>query len=80
MTYESTRPAEDEERSWLLTQMGRLRSASGNTDAAEKLLQQALTALPNYPFRCLRVGAARQRLWPLAFATQSFFATPARWL
>lgn len=29
--------------------MGHLRLASGNTDAAEKLLQQALTTFPNYP-------------------------------
>jgi tetratricopeptide (TPR) repeat protein len=54
MAYESTPPTEDEERAWLLTQMGQLRLATGNTDAAEKLLEQALTAFPNYP---LAIGA-----------------------
>ena len=42
MAYESTPPTEDEERAWLLTQMGHLRLATGNTDAAEKLFEQAL--------------------------------------
>ena len=50
LAYESTPPTEDEERAWLLTQMGHLRLASGNPDGAERLLQQALTAFPNYPF------------------------------
>jgi tetratricopeptide (TPR) repeat protein len=54
MAYESTSPTEGEERAWLLTQMGHLRLASGNTDTAEKLLRQALTAFPNYP---LAMGA-----------------------
>ncbi len=54
MAYDSTPPTENEQRAWLLTQMSHLRIASGNTDAAEKLLQQALTAFPNYP---LSVGA-----------------------
>jgi Flp pilus assembly protein TadD len=49
MAYDSTPPSENEQRAWLLTQMGHLRLASSNTDAAEKLLQQALTAFPNYP-------------------------------
>ena len=50
MAYASTPPTEDEERASLLTQMGHLRLATGNTGAAEKLVQQALTAFPNYPF------------------------------
>jgi tetratricopeptide (TPR) repeat protein len=50
MAYESTPPTEDEERAWLLTQMGHLRLAAGNTDTAEKLLEQALATFPNYPF------------------------------
>ncbi len=54
MAYDSTPPTENEQRAWLLTQMGHLRIASGNTDAAEKLLQRSLTAFPNYP---LSVGA-----------------------
>ncbi|HZW95393.1 MAG TPA: tetratricopeptide repeat protein [Candidatus Eremiobacteraceae bacterium] len=54
MAYDSTPPTENEQRAWLLTQMGHLRVASGNTDAAEKLLQQALASFPSYP---LSVGA-----------------------
>jgi tetratricopeptide (TPR) repeat protein len=50
MAYDSTPASETEERAWLLTQMGHLRLASGNTDAAEKILQQALNTFPDYPF------------------------------
>jgi Flp pilus assembly protein TadD len=49
MAYESTPTTEEEQRAWLLAQMGHLRLAGGNTDAAEKLVQQALTVFPNYP-------------------------------
>jgi tetratricopeptide (TPR) repeat protein len=49
LAYQSTPPTETAERAELLTQMGHLRLASGSTDAAEKLLQQALTYFPNYP-------------------------------
>jgi tetratricopeptide (TPR) repeat protein len=59
MAYESTPPTEDEERAWLLTQMGHLRLATGNTDAAEKLLEQALTTFPNYPFAMGALGEVR---------------------
>ncbi|MGA8272453.1 MAG: hypothetical protein WB919_12910 [Candidatus Sulfotelmatobacter sp.] len=50
LAYESTAPTEDEERAWLLTQMGHLRLASGNPDTADKVLQQALTVFPSYAF------------------------------
>lgn len=49
LAFQSTIPSEIEERANLLTQMGHFRFATGNTDAAEKLFQQALTALPKYP-------------------------------
>jgi tetratricopeptide (TPR) repeat protein len=61
MAYESTPPTEDEERAWLLTQMGHLRLATGNTDAAEKLLEQALTTFPNYPFAMGALGEVRMQ-------------------
>jgi tetratricopeptide (TPR) repeat protein len=48
LAYQSTSPTETGERAWILTQMGHLRLASGSADAAEKLFQQALTALPSY--------------------------------
>jgi tetratricopeptide (TPR) repeat protein len=49
LAFQSTIPSEVEERANLLTQMGHFRKATGNTDAAEKLFQQALTAVPTYP-------------------------------
>jgi tetratricopeptide (TPR) repeat protein len=49
LAYQSTPPTETGERASILTQMGHLRLASGNTDAAERLFQQALTLFPNYP-------------------------------
>jgi tetratricopeptide (TPR) repeat protein len=49
MAYQSTAPTDAGERARILTEMGHLRLASGNTDAAEKLLQQALTLVPKYP-------------------------------
>ena len=59
MAYESTPPTENEERAWLLTQMGHLRWATGNTDAADKLLEQALTTFPNYPLAIGALGEVR---------------------
>ena len=59
MAYESTPPTEDEERAWLLTQMGQLRLATGNTDSAEKLLEQALATFPNYPLAIGALGEVR---------------------
>jgi len=49
LAYQSTPPTETGQRAAILTQMGHLRSASGNTEAAERFLQQALTLFPNYP-------------------------------
>jgi tetratricopeptide (TPR) repeat protein len=49
LAYQSMPPTEIEQRAGILTQMGHLRLASGNIDAAEKLFQQTLTCLPSYP-------------------------------
>jgi tetratricopeptide (TPR) repeat protein len=49
MAYQSTPPTETGERACILTQMGHLRLASGSTDAAEKLFQQALTSFQAIP-------------------------------
>jgi len=49
MAYQSTPRTETGERAGILTQMGHLRLASGSTDAAEKLFQQALASVPGYP-------------------------------
>jgi tetratricopeptide (TPR) repeat protein len=60
MAYESTPPTENEERAWLLTQMGHLRLASGDKAAADKLLQLALAAFPNYSFALYGVAEVRK--------------------
>ena len=49
LAYQSTPQTETLGRAAILTQMGDLRLASGSTEAAEKLFQQALTSFPNYP-------------------------------
>jgi tetratricopeptide (TPR) repeat protein len=49
LAFQSTSPADKEERASLLTQMGQLRLTSSSTDSAEKLLQKALALIPNYP-------------------------------
>jgi tetratricopeptide (TPR) repeat protein len=49
LAYQSTPPTEIGERASILTQMGYLRLASGNTEAAEKFFSHALQSFPNYP-------------------------------
>jgi tetratricopeptide (TPR) repeat protein len=49
LAYQSSPPTETGERAWILTQMGHLRSASGNSEVAERFFRQALTLFPNYP-------------------------------
>jgi tetratricopeptide (TPR) repeat protein len=49
LAFQSTPPTDTGERADIVTQMGHFQSASGNNDAAEKLLQQALTDRPGYP-------------------------------
>ena len=49
LAFQSTIPSEAEERSKLLTLMGRFRLDAGKNDAAEKILAQALTCLPSNP-------------------------------
>jgi tetratricopeptide (TPR) repeat protein len=59
LALQSTPPSETEERAKALTQMGHYRLASGNTDAAEKLLQQALKTSPGYPSALKDVAEVR---------------------
>jgi tetratricopeptide (TPR) repeat protein len=49
LAFQSTPPAETEERASILTQMGHFRLASGNIGAAEQLFQRALISFPGYP-------------------------------
>jgi tetratricopeptide (TPR) repeat protein len=50
MAYQSNPPTQVEDGAWLLTQMAHLNLARGNTAAAEKELQQALTMFPGYHY------------------------------
>jgi len=59
LAYQSTPPTETEERAWILTQMGDLRLGSGNADAAEKFLRQALTVFPDYPLAVGELATVR---------------------
>ena len=59
LAYQSTPSTETEERAAILTEMGHLRFVSGNSDVAEKLLLQALTASPSYPDALGRMAQVR---------------------
>jgi tetratricopeptide (TPR) repeat protein len=59
MAYQMTPASEIDERARILTQMGNLRLSSGNTEAAEKLLRQALEVFPNYPYAVSNLGLVR---------------------
>jgi tetratricopeptide (TPR) repeat protein len=50
MAFQSNPPSQVEDGAWLLTQMAHLNLASGDTAAAEKQLQQALTMFPGYHY------------------------------
>ena len=50
MAYESTPPSEREDAGWILTQIAHLKLATGQTNEAERLLQQALTMFPAYHY------------------------------
>ena len=57
--YQATGVSESEDRAWMLTQMAHLKLLSGQTAAAEKLLEQALALFPNYHYA--RAGLAKVR-------------------
>jgi tetratricopeptide (TPR) repeat protein len=59
LAYQSTPPTETDERAGILTQMGHLRFVSGNPDAAEKLLSQALRSSPGHPAASLNLAQLR---------------------
>lgn len=59
LAYQSTPQTEISERAEILTKMGHLRIASGSIDAADKLFQQALTAVPGYPPALGNLGRVR---------------------
>ncbi|HEY7097693.1 MAG TPA: hypothetical protein VH437_13285 [Terriglobales bacterium] len=48
--YQSTPPTENEDRAWILTQIGHLQLMWGKIEEAGKTLQQALVVFPNYHY------------------------------
>jgi len=58
-------PSETEDRAWILTQIGHLHLLEGRYDAAERALQQALTAFPGYHYALgqLARGRAAEGRW-----------------
>ena len=80
LALQSTSPADVEERASLLTQMGHLRLASGSAAAADELLQQATTLIPNYPAALgdlAKICIARKRLAEaVALLEQRYQAVP----
>ena len=60
LALQATAPTETENRAWLLARMAHMRLIAGNSDVAESLLKQSLTAFPNY--RVALEGLAEVRL------------------
>jgi Tfp pilus assembly protein PilF len=79
LAYQSTPPTETDERAGILTQMGHLRFVSGNPDAAEKLLSQALTTSPGHPAASLNLAQlriAQKRYQDAVLLLQRYQAAP----
>ena len=57
--YQRTPPDEIEERVWLLTQLGHLESAAGRFENAERLLHDALRAIPDYHYALANLAKLR---------------------
>lgn len=60
MAYQATPIGETEDRAWVLTQMAHLNMATGNTQSAEKLLNQALDLFPAYHYALSNLARIRQ--------------------
>jgi predicted Zn-dependent protease len=59
LAFQSTPRTDTAERAAILTEMGHLKLASGNADAAEKLLGQALASVPGYPSALANLAQVR---------------------
>lgn len=68
MAFTSNPPSQVEDGAWLLTQMAHLNLATGNLDAAEKQLQQALAMFPDYHYALGNLAKVRiqQKRYPEA--------------
>jgi tetratricopeptide (TPR) repeat protein len=70
MALESTPPGEAEDRAWALTQMAHLRLLTGSTAQAESLLDQALSAFPDYHYSLAQLARTRAAQGRLAEAVE----------
>jgi tetratricopeptide (TPR) repeat protein len=59
MAYQSTPPAEVEDRAWILTQIAHLNLASGRISGAEQSLNQALDLFPGYHYALANLAKVR---------------------
>jgi len=59
MAYQSTPPAETEDRAWILSQIGHLQLASGKLTDAEVTLEQALAIFPRYHYALQNLAKVR---------------------
>lgn len=50
MAFQSTPPTENEDRAWILSQIGHLKLMEGKPSDAEKVLNEALTIFPGYHY------------------------------
>ena len=57
--YRRTADAELEDRAWILTQIAHLSLLTCRTDAAERLLTEALTLFPNYHYALAQMAEVR---------------------
>ena len=67
-SYRRTADAEVEDRAWILTQIAHLSLLTCRTDAAERLLNEALTLFPDYHYALAQLAEVRQQQGRLADA------------
>ncbi len=58
--YQRTPPEETEERVWLLTQLAHLELVAGRVENAERLLRDALQAIPDYHYALANLAKVRR--------------------
>jgi tetratricopeptide (TPR) repeat protein len=72
MALQSVSPTEAEDRAWITTQIAHLKLASGKTQQAEELLQQALSEFPNYHYALANLAKVRLQQKRYEEATQLY--------
>ena len=59
--YQRIAPAEREDRAWVLTHVAHLHLSRGELDAAEQVLEQALTLFPGYHYALAKLAEVRSQ-------------------